>query len=305
MNNNIRAKVFISCGQKKNTEEIEVAKTISSVLDNMGFDPYVASEEQTLRGLKENIFYHLLTAEYFLFVDFKREQFANIQECRGSLFSNQELSIAAYLDLEVMAIQQAGVKKLDGMSSALQLNYIPFDKPEELPEIVHKQVKDKNWKTDWKNALSITKATPDFSDAVVVNQQEKPKARFFHLSINNLNHKRIALDCVGYVESIKDLTKDKQIDFQTTELKWAGYTQPSVAIIHKSYRKLDAFLLYHHRPTTLYFNCFSDSSDFMKPIQGPGDFELTYVIISKNFPLARAKFKIHLGNQLSEFRFDM
>ena len=91
----LRAKVFISCGQKKETNEIEVANTIGRVLEDMGFEPYIATQEQTLLGLRENIFWHLTTSEYFLFIDFIREQFANSPEHRGSLFSHQELAIAS------------------------------------------------------------------------------------------------------------------------------------------------------------------------------------------------------------------
>jgi phage replication-related protein YjqB (UPF0714/DUF867 family) len=51
-----RARVFISCGQAKGTEEVQIADAISARLRELGFDPYVAVAEQTLRGLTENIF---------------------------------------------------------------------------------------------------------------------------------------------------------------------------------------------------------------------------------------------------------
>ena len=69
-----RARVFISCGQNKNSDELETALRIRDRLSELGFDPYVAVEEQTLRGLKENIFPRLRDSEYFVFVDFKRER---------------------------------------------------------------------------------------------------------------------------------------------------------------------------------------------------------------------------------------
>jgi hypothetical protein len=69
-----RARVFISCGQTKDSDELETAQKIRDRLQELGFDPYIAVEEQTLSGLKENIFRQLQTAEYFVFVDFKRER---------------------------------------------------------------------------------------------------------------------------------------------------------------------------------------------------------------------------------------
>lgn len=73
--NNLRARVFISCGQSKGSDEPKMAEEISKRLTDLGFDPYVAVAQQSLRGPKENIFEQLSRSEYFLFVDFKRERF--------------------------------------------------------------------------------------------------------------------------------------------------------------------------------------------------------------------------------------
>jgi hypothetical protein len=70
------ARVFISCGQAKETDERIVAHRISERLKAEGYEPYVAVEEQTLAGLTENIFGWLRKSEYFVFVDFKREPLA-------------------------------------------------------------------------------------------------------------------------------------------------------------------------------------------------------------------------------------
>jgi len=72
MENNTRARVFISCGQQKDTNEIEVVREIAEKLEKMGFEPYIAVEEQTLKGVKENLFRRLSESEYFIFIDFKR-----------------------------------------------------------------------------------------------------------------------------------------------------------------------------------------------------------------------------------------
>src|SRR6266571_4187938 len=96
----LRARVFISCGQSKHSDEVETARKIARRLQELGFDPYIAVEEQTLRGLKENIFSQIENSEYFVFVDFKREQLVSNDPPmhRGSLFSHQELALASFLD---------------------------------------------------------------------------------------------------------------------------------------------------------------------------------------------------------------
>jgi len=88
-------------------------------MDKLGFDPYVAVQEQTLRGLKENIFRQLSYSQYFIFVDFKREKLEDKDAMyRGSLFSHQELALASYLDIPVLALQETGIKKNDGILRA-------------------------------------------------------------------------------------------------------------------------------------------------------------------------------------------
>src|SRR5438477_12554495 len=111
-----RARVFISCGQSRGSDEESTASDIATRLRELGFDPYIAVQEQTLRGLKENIFEQLAKSEYFVFVDFKREQLANSGPPihRGSLFSHQELAVASYLDIDLMAFQESGGKHDDG-----------------------------------------------------------------------------------------------------------------------------------------------------------------------------------------------
>jgi predicted aminopeptidase len=67
-----RARVFISCGQARGYEEEQIAGDIADRLRDLGFDPYVAVSEQTLRGLTENIFEQLRKSEYFIFLRFRR-----------------------------------------------------------------------------------------------------------------------------------------------------------------------------------------------------------------------------------------
>lgn len=52
----IKARVFLSCGQQKGRDEIEIARAISKKIDKMGFGTYIAVEEQTLEGVIDNIF---------------------------------------------------------------------------------------------------------------------------------------------------------------------------------------------------------------------------------------------------------
>jgi hypothetical protein len=296
----LRAKVFISCGQQKDTEEVKVAHDIAKNLGELGFDHYIAVQEQTLRGLKENIFSQLKTSEYFLFIDFLREQFANSSEHRGSLFSHQELAIASFLNIKVIAFQQKGLKQLDGMLNSLQLNAIPFEKPEDLPKMVLAQVKTAGWRPNWKNALRITRTSSEYDETYLANLPNGPRARFFHLTVENLNPYDIARNCTAYVEVIKNLSTNSVIPFRTAELKWAGYMLPNAAIMPRMKRDLDAFYVLYDSPQIVHFQCFTDSGAFMRPIEGPGEFQLDYVVISENFPTAKIKTLLTISNSIDD-----
>src|SRR5262249_35706449 len=142
-----RARVFISCGQSRNSDEVRIAHGIAERLTQLGFDPYVAIEEQSLRGVKENIFTQLQDSECFVFIDFRREKLldseANIW--RGSLFSHQELALASYLDLPLLALQEAGVKTHDGLMRFLQGNTTSFSDRHLLPNVVADAVQQHRW----------------------------------------------------------------------------------------------------------------------------------------------------------------
>jgi len=287
----MRAKVFISCGQASEVERA-AARQIGEVLDSLGFDYYIAVEEQTLKGLKENIFAQLESSEYFLFIDFRREQLANVAEYRGSLFSHQELAVASYLDLPVMAFRHKGVRPFDGLMGFLQANALEFDDPADLPPLLGTELPKRGWSTGWKNALVFEE--PGSMDIERVNQEDRP-ARFFHLPVKNLHPRKIAQNCLGYVERIERIGAEETPPLLSTELRWAGYALPQATILPDSTRLLDAGFVFHDVPNTFLFNSFSTSSRFAAPIRGPAQFRLTYVVVGPNFPPSRATVFLALG----------
>ena len=141
-----RARIFISCGQNKRTEETAVAAKIKTTIEKLGFDPYIAIDVQNLQSLKESIFSQLENSEYFIFVDFKREKLRDDPlEYRGSLFSHQELTLASYLDIEVLAFQEAGVKTDDGIVAFLHTNSYPFADRSKLPDAIASKIRERGW----------------------------------------------------------------------------------------------------------------------------------------------------------------
>src|SRR5215813_6361409 len=200
---NQKARVFISCGQSKTTEEPKIAAAIQEKLKQLGFEPYVAVAEQSLLGLRENLFAQLSKSEYFVFVDFKRERLDYQDVHRGSLFSHQELAIASYLEIEVLAFQEQGVKNHDGILGIVQGNATPFDNRATLPDLVAAEVKSRietgKWKASWRNELQLSLGN-------VTNPHQGtdtgPQARYFHVDVLNRHQSKVARNCTVYLERI-------------------------------------------------------------------------------------------------------
>ena len=293
-----RTKIFISCGQSKGTQEVEIADKVKKAVESAGFYGYLAFRDSTLEGLKNNIYRHLETSDYFIFIDHCRERLEGSSKHRGSLFCNQELALASYLGLEVLGFQQSDVKELDGILGSIQLNPVNYDELDQLPALVLKSIEDNNWEHGWKNRLQIYRDATEYDSPLI------PEPRtYYHLQIENEHRSKIAKNCFGYLHSIKDTLTKSYIRLRTAELKWAGYTFPFAAIMPDSKRELDAFYVKDKDPKTLHFSCFSDTSYHMRPIEGPGVFELRYVVVSDNFPLADAIFTVNIHHNSEGIEF--
>lgn len=314
MKNNLKARVFISCGQQKGTDEVEIAHKIAKKLDEeMDFEPYIAVEEQTLKGMKENIFRRLSESEYFIFIDFKRERlfklkngsFDDTDKHRGSLFSHQELAIATFLDVEPLLFREKDVKEDDGILKFIQANCIEFTDRHSLPDIVAKEVRKRKWDPNWRNELLLERDEKEFDDKVYVGERV---ARFYHINVRNLHRQKIAHDCVAYLEKIKNLSTGEEKSFELVEFKWKGVKNREAAISPKGFRYLDAFHIFYDSQNIVHLGINPFIVDFtgyyeLYRLKGPGNFELTFVVFSENFLPVKATFSLHIGNHLDDIKF--
>jgi hypothetical protein len=317
MQDTIRARVFISCGQQKGSDEVQVSHSIAGKLEKMGFDPYIAVEEQSLAGVKENILRRLSESEYLIFIDFRRERlfreengtFVDTDKHRGSLFSHQELAIATYLDIKCLAFREKDVKEDDGILKFIQANCIEFSDRHLLADVVAQKVSEKvskhEWDPNWRNELMLSRDnTKEFEHVDYVSRQQAP-ARFYHIRVENLHRRKIAHDCAVYLEKIEDLSSGNVVIPELVEFKWKGVTTSRVSIPPKNSRYFDAFYIYETMPKTVALGINSFIIDFsgyhaLYTLRNPSDCQLTYVVFSENFPPVRGTFKLHMGDWLDD-----
>lgn len=262
-----------------------------------------------MQGLKENIFSQLSSSEYFLFIDFKRERLEGSELHRGSLFCNQELAIASFLDMPLIAFQERGVKKEDGLLQFLQSNCIQFTDRHTLPNVVADIINQRGWDPNWKNALILERDPKQFTDSRMGQDEQRRVVvgRFFHIKVRNLNPHKQASNCYAYVKTIENLETNEVLSLsgRSIELKWAGYIYPNALVLPSSYRLLDGIFVLHQQPTIARFNIFTDSTEFVNIIRGPGRYRITYMVCSENFPPMEGFFRLRLGNSLDDIVFEL
>lgn len=329
VDNRIRARVFISCGQQKDSDEVRIAQDIEAKLHSLGFDPYVAVEEHTLKGVKENLFQRLSESEYIIFVDFQRERlykgengvFVDTQQHRGSLFSNQELAIATFLEIECLTFQENGIKKEDGILRFIQSNCIPFSDRHLLPDVVANKVREKIDKREWnagcKNELILKRENSkqyvhvDYvgkSYYRPVSPEDATPARFYHMEVENLHWKKTARNCSVFLEKIENVSTKGTLNPDLIEYKWQGITTPTVSIPPKRSRHADAFHIFYTMPKTIFLGLnpfILDYSGYLQEhtISIATEHNLTFVVFSDNFPVVRRTFRLHMGDKLDDVEF--
>jgi hypothetical protein len=289
-----RARVFLGCAQGPG-QELQTAQEIAHLLQTLGFEVYMAKQQESLEGVKEAIFPQLATSEYFLFIDFPREQIDQ-NLCRGSLFSHQELAIAAYLEMPFLGFRDERVKSEEGISGFVLANVDTFANPIELPQKVRDALQRHGWSPGWKNRLRLSRERDEYDDMRTTVRTpdvlyDKP-VRFFHLRVANQHQRKMALNCVAYVETMVDADTRQELEFRPAELKWAGSTLPVVPIMPGRSRDLDACFIFNDNPQTVFFRSFSDSGKHMGPIDGKSRLDIGYIVVSENFPPARCRLRI-------------
>jgi hypothetical protein len=310
-----RAQVFISSGQTKGSDEEYTVERIRNRLEQMGYSPYVAIQEHTAKGLKDNIFRKLEDSEYFLFIDFKREKLEP-GEYRGSLFTHQELALAVYLGKKLLVFQENGIKRTDGILGSIQANSIPFSDRQHLHVIIAEEIENSDdWEPDWKEKLVIERPNEKESMDVTMISGSKPMGvngpcRWYHITVKNRHNSKMAVDCVAYLRRSKNKsTNEPPKEYEPIELKWQGTTTPRSVIPSNFHRNFDALIIPHDKPNVAYFGLIWSAVDFSPPhndrysVKGPGDFELDYLVHSFNFPSEESKFFLHLGDKIEDVKF--
>jgi len=294
----MKAQIFLSCGQDFKSGEKQLAEAIKKRINesDLGFECWAACEVQDLSDLRNIVFKRLENADYFIFVDFKREKLDGKSVHRGSLFANQELAIASYIGLGdcVLLLQEEGVERAGVLNTVLanlkdkETHFSSSDrKVGALPDCIYNLIKTKLEKKEWSNKTRNTLALSAYRTAELV------LPRPFHISVENLHHRKDARNCFAYLDEVINLDTNQKVSqkWETVEFKWANTKLASVRIAPKAHRIFDAFwLIPTNTEIEMKFFYAPSSTDYCPHKLRFGRYRLTFSVISDNFAPVRKNF---------------
>ena len=291
-----KALVFLSCGQRN--EERDLAKEIAEKVEENGFACYNADTRQGFDDVM-SIVDHLSKADYYLFVDFRRNT-ADRDDPPISIFTHQEFALARACGLtEVLAFKEEGLPaKSHGMAGYVLLHPIKF-KRKELVERVTTEIKKKlesgEWRTDYSRHLIVSglmqapKGPHYYSDHHGDSLED-----IWHVTIENRRQNLAAFNTTAILQEIKNVSTGKtETSRDTTFLKWAEQQAYQKTILPGTSARLDIFAT---RKDGVFLHSASDIHPRKPIIPSRGVYILTYMVYAHDFPPLRFAVQItHKG----------
>jgi len=293
-------KIFISCGQLKN-EERQIATEISKWLRRKGFDPYVAIQTQSIQDVNSGIIGKLKEADYYIFIDFKREKIGRAKdrgpEYRGSLFTHQELAITYLLGFKNAIFLRERNVRLEGIGQYLLTNADSFRSKDDVLPLIRKKISRLGWYKDYSRhfVVSISNSGQwSFSDHTGSFNQ--------HIWQVIVENRRDDIAAFNTVARLSRITLPRGIIINSPDtnfLKWAGKHQTySTTILQGDSAKFDCVALDINHPSHVYLH--SELDTIRHPIiNTTGLYLLHYQILAVDFPIFEFTLEMDLTNNVT------
>ena len=294
-------RVFISCGQATQAEQ-KVANDVSEWLRSQGYDPYVAIETQSIQDVNSGIIGNLKSADYYIFIDFRREKICNFlrKEYRGSLFTNQELAIAYFLGFDrTLFIQQSNIR-LEGIARYILGNAKRFDDLDDVLKIVKQELGQRNWSPNYSRHLVPNQVTI-LSNPLPYKDHTGPYNQYIcHIEVENRRHDSGAFSTIARLDRI-ELPSRQIISPDSSYLKWAGQSGYERIIPAQRSAKFDAFAIENRlNYDIVYLHSSADIYPRQPILQSQlGQYILHYEVIAQNFPLLELSVLLNLTGNIA------
>jgi hypothetical protein len=283
----VPSRVFVSCGQAT-TEEREVAAAVHKWFAERGFQPYVAIQAQSLADVNSGIISELKRADFYVFIDFRREELPsglngkNPAAFRGSLFTNQELAIAHFLQFERAIFLQQGGVQLEGLLRYMASNAEIFESPSQVPGLVEKLVTERFWDPTYSRHLVV--GAEHWTPVLRYGDHTGTKrVRVYELDIHNRRNDVAALNAVARLKQITLPDGTTRSDIDSSPLKAVGQPGYAHVIWPERHAAWDLLAVHADAPATVSLNSSLDVPR-LPLVSVPGLYRVTFEIFAVNFP---------------------
>jgi hypothetical protein len=279
------ARVFISCGQRDG--EREVAQAVAQWFASRGFRPYVALEAQSIQDVNSGIIGELRRADYYVFVDFRRERLVGAvadEPFRGSLFSHQELAIAYAMGFDhAIFFRESGVK-LEGVCAYLASNATRFENRSDVPQLVADAVERRGWHVGYSRNLVVgpLRLTEELL------QYRDLRGRFLYADIQNHRPDVGATGVVARLSAMQLAGLPRQVSPNRSPLKVTGQQLAfEQTIWPDSHGAFDLLCVDMERGSRVYLNNALDVIPRPVLFDRVGEHILEYEVFAHGFELLR------------------
>ena len=279
-------KVFISCGQASDAERM-AAREVAAWFHLQGFTPYVATQVQSILDLNLGIVGELKASDYYLFVNFRREQLppteASSPTFRGSLYTNQELAIAYALGFEKMLFLNQRNAERAGMFGTIVSNSQEFDGYIELLPAVQAAVQAAEWTPSYSRQLLASRLR--LAQIVRFGDHTGQRVgRTLHIDIENRRPDLAATHCAARLRTIHEEAGTSRLCFDQSPLKITGQPGYSQSIWPETHGAFDLLSVSTDKYPYVFLNSALDVSPRQPVITDLGTYRLEYEVYAEGFP---------------------
>jgi hypothetical protein len=303
-------RIFISCGQATSAER-RVAGEVSNWLKTKGFQPYVAIQTQSILDVNSGIISNLKIADYYIFIDFRREKIRRKyifgpKVYRGSLFTNQELALAYFLNIDQAIFLQQFQILLEGIGKYTLSNALKFDKADEVLPLIQNEVTNRNWSPDYSrhlvaNSISFSRIPVLFGDHTA--PQGRPSFTCL-VGIQNRRNDQAAIKATARLVEITDQVSVIRSP-DRTDLKWAGQPGFERTIRPNDEENIDCFSIHAQKQTEVYLHSAADVHPRNPIINSIGQYILDYEVYSQEFSLLTFQLRLELTGNINTTTVDL
>lgn len=285
------ARIFVSCGQAT-TEERDTAAAVRTWLESQGFEVFVALETQSLSDINSGTIGHLRQADYYLFIDFPREQLLwpgekliDQPRHRGSLFSHQELALAYLLDFPNAVFLRHRDVELKGIAQFQMGNAETFADYTDVLKIVQQQITARAWRPNYtRHLLAVDIQWPN-SPTPYDSFGNRRSYWVFYATIANRRTDTAALNVIGRLVRIINSKGEECHVIDQSRLYWGGHGAFECTIFPGDSESIAILALDRDENRRVYLHSARDISPQHPILNLPGTYRLRYQLVAADFPL--------------------